>query len=262
MTESMATTQLKNQLKKLVCDIIDEKFDEIKEDIDIYKEQIKQDEKERRDEEVKTAREKNNERLRLEREEHKKEINTMKEKNQNQLRSFMDAMVKNAGKSMRDRKEVEDIFYEYMGCCKYVHPVNGKRCTDKVDNTTLRPDLDICEGFGSGVRYNQRGYCLKHRPSAFNSGHVKKLKEKEMGQALREAVVQDESVCEEQELPPAMGDTLVHVPQEGLRHNHPFPSGFKSDCPKCVHDKEQAEKKMKNNMENNPLFKSLFEIPK
>ncbi len=255
----MATTQLKSQLKKLVCDIIDIKFDEIKQEFDAHKEIFKKDEKERRDEEVKSAREKNNEKLKLERDDHKEEIKKMKETHQEQLRMFKDAIVKNAGRPMGERKQVDDIFYGFMGCCKYVHPVNGKRCMEKVDNTTLREDLDICTGVGSGVRYNQRGYCLKHRPSAHIDSHVKRIKEKEMGEALREAVVQATPVCDE--LPPfelnpklvsAPGDSLVTVPEGNIRHNHPWPGQFRSDCPKCIHDRDTK------NTNINETIESLF----
>ncbi len=212
MSESMATTQLKSQLKKLVCDIIDEKFDEIKQEFDAHKEIFKKDEKERRDEEVKLAREKNNEKLKLERDDHKEEIKKLKETHQEQLRMFKDAIVKNGGKPMNERKQVDDIFYGFMGCCKYVHPVNGKRCMEKVDNTTLREGLDIP---GSGVRPNQRGFCLRHRPSAYIDSHVKRIKEKEMGEALREAVVQATPVCDE--LPPfELNPKLVSAPSTNI----------------------------------------------
>ena len=236
MNEIMATTQKKSELKKLVCDIIDEKFDEIKQEFDAHKEIIKKEEKERRDEEVKSAREKNNEKLRLMRDDHKEEIKKNKEANQEQLRIFKDAIVKNGGKPMNERKQVDDIFYGFMGICKHVYPVNGKRCMELIDNTTLRQGLDICTGLTSGVRYNQKGYCLKHRPSAFNDSHVKRVKEKDAGTAMREAVVQ---VCDE--LPPlfpelvsAPDDPLVTVPEGNIKHNHSWPGQFRSDCPKCI----------------------------
>ena len=63
MTESMATTQLKKELKKLVCDVIDVKFETIKIEIDSYKEKIKDDEKEKRDEKVEEIRKKFEERV-------------------------------------------------------------------------------------------------------------------------------------------------------------------------------------------------------
>ena len=255
MTESMATTQLKSQLKKLVCDIIDEKFDEIKQEFDAQKEIFKKDEKERRDEEVKLAREKNNEKLRLMRDDHKEEKQKLKEANQEQLRILMDAIVKNAGRPMAERKQVNDIFYGFMGCCKHIYSANGKRCMEKIDNTTLRDGLDIP---GSGIRYNQRDYCLKHRPSAYNEGHVKRVKEKEMGVALREAVVQEaKPVCDE--LPPLYpelvstpDDTLVTVPEGNIKHTHSWPGQFRSDCPKCIHDRDTK------NTNINKTIESLF----
>ena len=248
----MATTQKKRELKKLVCDIIDEKFDEIKQEFDAHKEIIKKEEKERRDEEVKSAREKNNEKLRLERDDHKEEIKKVKEANQETLRIFKDAIVKNGNKPMNERKQVDDIFCGFMGICKHVYPVNGKRCMELFDNTTLRVGLDIP---GSGVRYNQRGYCLKHRPSAFNDSHVKRVKEKDAGTAMREAVVQAEPVWDE--LPPLFStpdDPLVTVPVGNIKHNHQFPGQFRSDCPKCIHDRDTK------NININKTIESLFTI--
>ena len=236
----MATTQLKSQLKKLVCDIIDAKFDEIKQEFDAQKEIFKKDEKERRDEEVKLAREKNNEKLRLMRDDHKEEIKRNKETHQEQLRMFKDAMVKNGRKPMNERKQVDDILHGFMGVCKHTYSVNGKRCMELIDNTTLRKGLDIP---GSCIRYNQRDYCLKHRPSAYNEGHVKRVKEKDAGTAMREAIIQAKPVCDE--LPPlypelvsAPGNQKVVVPEGIIRHNHIWPGPFQSGCPKCIHDKE------------------------
>ena len=189
----MATTQLKKELKKLVCDVIDDKFETIKIEIDSYKEKIKDDEKEKRDEQVEEIRKKYKERV----EKFKEQIALIK-KEKNEELEVIKAFIRkeyHVTESNLDKKIANEF-----GFCKKVLK-NGKRCIRKINHNNIE-------------RADQNGYCLACRPPIEYKEFQKKRIMARVGDALTDCVdvtgssqVDDEKI----DMDSIMGDMFSHL---------------------------------------------------
>jgi len=167
MTESMATTQLKKELKKLVCDVIDDKFETIKIEIDSYKEKIKDDEKEKRDKKVEEIRKKYEERV----EKIRDQIALIKKEKNEELEVIKAFICKeyHVTESTLDKKLANEF-----GFCKQMLK-NGKRCTRKLNHEGVE-------------RSDQYGYCKTCRPNIYYKAIQDREIKARIGDALTDCV--------------------------------------------------------------------------
>ena len=266
MNEIMATTQLRNDLKqklcKLVCELVDEHVDVLKQEylnkLDIEAEKLKA----KRDQEVADAREKANERI----EKNKEHIVLLKKEHTEEKELIMRFICKEyreQDSSLRKKLATE------FGFCKKLLK-NGKRCTRKVDNA-------------GAERSDQYGFCKTCRPSIYYKEIQNREIKARIGDNLTEAIgcldgtenVPDKQkividrnirprghviafadpyscICDpfESTKPDCKNPTCV-ANLGTVRHTHPYPSGFVVGCPRCELDRneEQKTKKIKDEVE-------------